>query len=903
VDLHEPKCVLVTDLSKPRSSVVSPGVRLVNRSLRILLLAFIAFYGIPSGVVWAQSDRQDPRQQQQQQSQQQNTQPPDDTSDSQVQEGQEPQPSSPQGEVQQASPTGDRQTGATADRQQTPTGETQPGSSNNKSSNNKQTLAPPADQRGAMPPTGAPPTSTPTPKRVDNPYPDNPALRDLYQQYSIRGSKTIERFGASIFTNGSGNTDKLSMDIPAGPDYVLGSGDTVMIDVSGGAPQRLRAVVDPEGRINLPGGGTLLVTGLTIEAAERAAQEILVRRFNDARVVLSLTRIRTIRVYVVGDVLRPGAYEISALSTVLNGLYAAGGPTDRGSLRLVRHYRGDKLVATVDLYDLMLHGMQTDGRRLQSGDSILVSVAGPQVVLEGAVRRPAMYELRNEQTLQQVLELAGGTPPEASLWQISIDRVEAHQRHVTLTVPIPPHADAAAVKAALVGFEVQDGDRIFVAPINPFADKSVYLEGHVFRAGKYAYRNGMTVTDLVRSYSDLLPEPGNQAEIIRLEGPELRPTAIKFDIANVLESKAEAPELRPFDVIRIYGRYAVDPPKVLIAGEVLRPGTYPLTATMRVSDLIRLAGGYTRSAYRDNALLASYQVQNGESVQIEQKTVNLLQIAAGDLGTDYLLKSGDQVSIRQMTGWRNIGASITLTGEVKFPGAYGIEPGEHLSSVVRRAGGFLPESYPPAAVFERQQVKEISEQTKLTIIRKIQTTPNPVKWTSDSSGMNQAQVFDEQKKEMLAALKSEPASGRLVIKISSDIAEWENTPVDLELRSGDTLHIPKQPGFVMVTGQVNNTTALVFTPGKSLGNYLKMAGGPTSSADTKNLYLIRASGRVVGKDSGHTFRSVQDVLVGPGDTVVVPEKIRVESDTWKNVLSTAQFISALAITAAVVKSF
>jgi protein involved in polysaccharide export with SLBB domain len=870
-----------------------------NRLSRVLVFGVLALCVILAGQLSAQTSRQERENQaqQQQQQQQQNSQPSEDSSDNQDQ-GQ----ISPQGKDAQQlnNPTRERESGATGESQQSVPG----GRTDRRPSEQSvdQQRGAPKGMVETVPPAGTPAPLTPT-KRTDNPYPDNPALRDLYQQYSIRGSKTIERFGASIFKNGTGNTDKLAMDIPVGPDYVLGPGDTVMIDISGGMPQRQRAVVDPEGRINLPGGGTLLVTGMTIEGAERAAQDILVRRFNDARVSLSLTRIRTVRVYVVGDVVRPGAYDISSLSTVLNGLYAAGGPTDRGSLRVVRHYRGEKLVSTVDLYDLMLHGMRTDGKRLQSGDSILVSVAGPQVVLEGAVRRPAMYELLNEHTLEQALEMAGGVPPEASLWQISVDRVEAHQRHVTLTVPIPPDASAATVKSALAGFSVQDGDRIFVAPINPVTEQSVYLQGHVFRSGKYAYRSGMKVTDLVRNYADLLPEPGNQAEIIRLDGPELRPVAIRFDIANVLDGKEQAMELRPFDVIMIYGRYTVDPPTVSIAGEVVRPGTYPLTSTMRVSDLIRLAGGFNRSAYRENALLASYQVQNGQSVQIEQKTVDLRQIAGGDPGTDYPLKPGDQVSIRQMTGWRNIGASVLLTGEVQFPGAYGIEPGEHLSSVIRRAGGFLPESYPQASVFERQQVREISEQTKQTIIRKIQITPNPVKWTTEQSGVNPAIAFDEQKKEMLAALQSQPASGRLVIKISNDVAEWENSPFDLELRAGDTLHVPKQPGFVMVSGQVNNNTALVYTPGKSVGTYLKMAGGPTRSADTKNLYLIRASGRVVGKDSGHTFRSVQDVLVGPGDSIVVPEKIMVESQTWKNVLSTAQFIASLAITAAVVKSF
>ena len=759
-------------------------------------------------------------------------------------------------------------------------------------------------RRTAQRPPQTPPPLLPQPKATKNPYPDNPALRDLYRQYSVQGNKTIARFGANIFKNGSGNPDKLPMDVPVGPDYVLGPGDTVMIDVSGGMPQRQRTIVDPEGRINLPGGGTLLVTGLTMESAAHSTEQVLARRFYDAKVDLSLSRLRTIRVYVVGDVERPGAYDISALSTVLNGLYAAGGPTNRGSLRVVQHYRGDKLISTVDLYDLLLRGVRTDVQRLQSGDSILVSPAGTQVTVDGAVRRPAMYELRNEQTLEQALELAGGLMPEASLWEISIDRVEAHSRHITITVPVPKDADAAAVKAALAACPIQDGDRIYVAPISPFTDQSVYVEGHVFRTGKYAYRQGMKVTDLLRSYSDLLPEPRNQAEIVRLEGPELHPVAMKFDILDVLDGKESAPQLQPFDVIRVYGRYTVDPPKVSIAGEVLRPGTYPLESGMRVSDLIRLAGGFRRSAYREDALLASYRIVNGESVQIEQKQIDLRAIATGDDSTDLVLKPGDRLSVRQMAGWKDIGASITITGEVQFPGSYGINPGEHLSSVLRRAGGFLPEAYPRAAVFERKQVEELNEQTKLTVIRKIETTPSPVKYTQASeAGSNPALAFEQQKRDMLIALRSQPPSGRLVIKISRNFSEWENTPNDVEIRAGDTLYIPKQPGFVMVNGQVNNATALVYTPGKSVGAYLKQAGGPTRSADVKNIYLIQASGRVVGRDSNFGFHSVQDVLVGPGDTIVVPDKINVESDTWKNVLNTAQLISALAITAAVAHNF
>ena len=688
------------------------------------------------------------------------------------------------------------------------------------------------------------------------------------------------------------------MDVPVGPDYVLGPGDTVILDVSGGDPQRVQAVVDSAGRIILPGGGTLMVSGKTLENAEQAIERVMVRRFNNAKVDLSLARVKTVRIYVVGEVERPGAYQVSALSTVLDGLIAAGGPNRRGSLRIIRHYHGDKLISTIDLYDLLLRGTQPDLHRLESGDSIMVSPVGAQVQIDGAMRRPAVYELRNELTLDQVLELAGGLRPEASLWQISIDRVEPNEKHVTRTVPVPPNADPEAIKLALSASTVRDGDRIYVSPISAYSVDSVYLEGHAFRTGKYAFRPGMKVTDLIRSYSDLLPEPRAQAEIIRLTGPDLSPFTVEFNIADVLDGKQSAPELRPFDVIRVYGRYATDAPNVSIAGEVIRPDVYPMTAGMRVSDLIHMAGGFRRSAYLGDALLASYQVQNGRSVEIEVKQVNLRQVAGGNRDADLLLKPGDRLSIRQMAGWKDIGAAVTLAGQVQFPGSYGIEPGERLSSVIRRAGGFLPEAYPQAAVFDRPEIKERNEQIKLSIIRKVETMPNPASWSGTSKDRaNPAVAFEQQRNEILTALRILPFSGRMVIKISPDLGEWENTSNDPEMRGGDSLTVPQQPGFVAITNGLNDTTALIYLPGKRVRDYLNQATDLTRFGDMKYLYLLQASGRATGKDSNPASGSVKDAIVEPGGTIVVPLKAMSESDTWKDVVRTTQEISALAVLA------
>jgi protein involved in polysaccharide export with SLBB domain len=228
----------------------------------------------------------------------------------------------------------------------------------------------------------------PATRPLPNPYPNLPSLQDLYRQIPS-GGIALKRFGADIFRNGTGNFDKLPMDLPAGPDYVLGPGDGLNINMWGKLSQKITVIVDRGGRIVLPESGTVVVAGHSLSDAEQIVQKALSTQFKNVRIDVSLTRLRTVRVYVVGDVERPGAYDISSLSTPLNALYAAGGPSGRGSLRTLRHYRGKQLVREVDLYDLMLDGIRSDVERMEQGDTILVPPVGPQVTVAGMVRRPA----------------------------------------------------------------------------------------------------------------------------------------------------------------------------------------------------------------------------------------------------------------------------------------------------------------------------------------------------------------------------------------------------------------------------------------------------------------------------------------------------------------------------------
>jgi protein involved in polysaccharide export with SLBB domain len=732
------------------------------------------------------------------------------------------------------------------------------------------------------------------------------SLRDLYTQVPEQRTE-VKRFGADVFLTRGLGTKEMPIDLPIGPDYVLGPGDGLTISLWGGVSQSFTRVIDREGRLVLPEAGSFVVAGFTLERAQVLIQDALRPQFKDAHVAVSVSRLRTIRVYVVGDVQRPGAYDISSLSTPINALYAAGGPTSVGSLRMVRHMRGNTLIREVDLYDFLLRGVRADVERMEPGDTILVPAAGPQVEVSGMVKRPAIYEFKNGESksalkLWDVLDEAGGLRVSAALTHIRVERIEADGHRSTLEVGLPQGSTLESAQVQLGTFMVKDGDRVVVAPVLPYSERAIYLEGHVVRPGKMPYHDGMKLSDAIGSYQDLLPEPSDHGEIVRLMPPDLRPEALDFSVTEALAG-SEPILLQPFDTIRIRGRYETDAPKVTVRGEVLQPGAYALTQGMTAAQLVRMAGGFKRSALLQNADLASYEIKDGSAVVSRRTTISIGEAVNNhDANADVRLKPGDVLTVHQVSGWNDIGASVTLTGEVMYPGTYGLQEGERLSSVLLRAGGFRTTAYPDGAVLVRKQVKELEEKSRAELIRQIETTSVGGKLGQNVSGGDESgtlQLLVQQQNQVLQRLRSQRAVGRLVIKISSDIATWANTDADIELRSGDVLTIPKRPGFVLVSGQVYSASAITYVPGKDANWYLRRAGGATDLANRKEIFVVRANGVVVGRRSGEWYGDdVLSTRLNPGDVVVVPQKIFGGSVFWKNMLATAQVVSSIAFTAA-----
>jgi protein involved in polysaccharide export with SLBB domain len=850
---------------------------------------------------------------------------------------------------------------------------------------------------------GFPSYTVPTPpgqpqlRHRPNPYADVPSLYDLYAQYSKR-SPRLERFGADVFRNGTGNFDELPMDLPAGPDYVVGPGDGLTINLSGGISQRLQRVVDREGRLALPEVGAVEVSGRNLGDVQRLVQTVLRGQFRGVDADVSLSRIRSVRVYVVGDVERAGAYDVSSLSTPLNALYVAGGPTSEGSLRIIRHYRGKQLVQEIDSYDLLLHGIRGDVQRLQAGDTIEVPPLSGLVTVEGMVRRPAIYELNGEKNLAEVLQLAGGVLPSGTLRHVDVERLESHQARTMLRLDVPEANNDAAVAKALEDFTVQDGDKIKITPILPYADKTVYLDGYVSRPGKFAYRDGMKVTDLITSYKDLLPEPAtSHAEIIRLSLPDYAPEVLTFNLGDALAGKDRDLVLKPFDVVRVFGRFdfedppiititgevrdpgdhltngaihlrdavylaggttrdallsdaqvfrktsdgklevltvnlakaidgnakdnielepkdrvfihrdlnKLDPPTVSVEGEVARPGKYPLGDGMTAADLVRLAGGLKRGAYTQAADLTRYELEQGTKIISDHVSVQIGAALANQPDTDVRLRDGDVLTIQQLSGWKDMGAMITVTGEVVHPGTYGIQQGELLSSIIQRAGGFRSDAYPYGAVFERPQIRELEEQNRMALLDRVQGEAANIKVLPDTNPQD-ALAKDaaiQQFQVTLQKLQNAPPQGRMVIHISANVAHWANTPADVQVRNGDTIYVPKRPGVVLVDGAVYSSTGITFKPGRDAGWYLQQAGGPTEMANKKGLFVIRADGSVVGGPAGLFSGGAKSAAMRPGDMVVVPEKVITVSRAWTNTIQTAQILSAVALAVGAARTF
>lgn len=723
--------------------------------------------------------------------------------------------------------------------------------------------------------------------------------------------RELHQFGYDFFKNSSQTLSAMDT-LPVGSDYILGPGDTLSLNIWGSFNSRQELTVDRSGEIMIPRVGSVKVWGLSYDQSRDAINKAIGRYFKNYEMSITLGRLRTIQVFVVGEVEAPGSYPVSSLSTVINALASAGGPSRNGSLRTIRITRGGQAPQEVDLYDMFLSGDRSKDQRLQNGDTIFVPVIGPVVAVAGEVRRPAIYELKGAATLPSVLAMAGGVTASGYTGRIQIERISNNSSRVVLDYGTPD----GSIDSALGTILVRDRDMVKVFPVQEATRQIVSLKGNVLRPGEYQHRPGMRLSDLIPGFQTLAPESYLESvEITRLAPPDFHRQLLTANLRRALGgSAADNIELQEQDTVKVFSRWDMEEkPQVSVNGAVVSPGTYNFYPGMTVRDLITAAGSPKRNAFLETGELSRIVIV-GDKANPSRVSLDLAKALAGDPQHNLTLQSDDVLIVRSVTDWFDASDKfIRLKGEVRFPGVYSVARGEKLSSVIVRAGGYSERAYLRGARFLRRSVRETQQKRMDEIVVRtekeiLQKQASLASLASSREELDATKASLEGLMKSVELMKSMKAEGRVVIRLTP-IEALQKSSFDVIVEGGDELEIPARPSVVNVMGQVFNPISFVHQPESSdLGSYLKKAGGPTNDADTSEMYVIKADGTVFSRqqssfglhwsddDRRWTFGSFSASILEPGDTLVVPQKI--EHMAWmREIKDITQILANIALTA------
>ena len=620
------------------------------------------------------------------------------------------------------------------------------------------------------------------------------------------GVEALLPFGYDIFEPKQASFDP-PMTGPVPPDYVLGPGDSVRVQLFGNVNGIYEFDVTRDGVLNLPELGPVTVSGLPFSEFRTDIRQRVQEMLIGTQVSVSMGQLRTIRVFVLGDANRPGSYVVSSLATISSALYRSGGISRVGSLRGIQLKRRGEVVARLDLYDLLLKGDTTGDSRLQPGDVIFVPSVGQQVSVSGAVKRPAIYETSDGTSIAEVIELAGGFSPDAYPDTARIERISATQERIVVSID----ADSDEVR----NIQARAGDTVIIPHVLPELKDAVTLVGHVHRPGPYQWRDGMRLADLIRSAWELKPGGDSGYILIRREDPfDRRVRAVSANLAAALKDplSAENVALLPRDTVHVFslslGRQRVIEPildelqlqagldqpygAVSVTGTVKIPGTYPLEPNMRVSDLIRAGGGLAEEAYTLKAELVRYTVVGAEYRHTTIVDVDLDAILRGDTSADLVLDEHDNLRISTLPMWDSLWV-VTLEGEVRFPGEYRIRRGETLGQVLERSGGLTEEAFPEGAIFLRESLREREQEQIDVLARRLEADLTALSLeTADTTGSETLATG----RALLQQLRETEAVGRLVIDLAQvaghSVRKANAFGGDVELRDGDRLLVPKR---------------------------------------------------------------------------------------------------------------
>lgn len=671
-----------------------------------------------------------------------------------------------------------------------------------------------------------------------------------YYNNLMKDKETV--YGRNLFNNEL-LTFEPAMNIPTPADYVLGAGDQVIIDIWGASQQSIDGEISPDGFVVIEGIGPIRLSGLTVAKANEYVKEMLGDDYNGSSITLSVGTVRSVKVEVVGDVVAPGSYTLSAFSTLFNALYTAGGISDMGTLRDINVFRGGKSVARIDVYDYIVNGNNSGNIRLQDNDLIVVGPYDAIVSVGGKVKRPMKYEMKENETLSKLLSFAGNFTGDAFTKNIRVIRKSGREYSVH-----------TVEKDAFASFKLFDGDSIFVDSIVSRFSNMVEVKGAVFHPGMYETGGNInTVLDLLEAADGLREDAFTARAVMHRRKADRRLEVLAVDIEGIMDGRVPDVELRKEDVLFIPSVHDMRGEETLrINGEVNFPGVYEYAENTTIEDFVLQAGGLTNAAsmvkvdvfrriYDAKALAEQDTITQNFSFAIKDGFV-----VEGEPG--FVLEPFDEVHVRK-SPVNSVTMNVTVEGAVNFAGDYAMYSRNYrLSDLIKAAGGLSDFAYPEGArLYRKMTDEERAQRESVMKLSQIQMYEESMRSESD---------YDITLADSLMNLKLELGD---VYAVAINLETAINNPggvEDIVLRESDVLMVPQYTSTIKISGEVRYPITLNYKKGEKLSYYIKRAGGYSDRAKKNGVYAIYMNGGV----SEISRNSSGDIK--PGCEIVVPTK-------------------------------
>jgi len=677
--------------------------------------------------------------------------------------------------------------------------------------------------------------------------------------------------------------------VPVTADYVIGPGDELLIRAWGQIDLDAKVVVDRRGEVYLPKIGILSVAGLKYPQLQTYCKAAVGRVFRNFDLSVSLGQLRSIQVFVVGQARRPGSYTVGSLSTLVNTLFASGGPSGSGSMRHIQLKRQDRIISEFDFYDLLLKGDKSKDTQLLPGDVIYIPPVGPLIAVAGSVNVPAIYELQDRASLGQVIGMAGGLTTTADRQKAVVERIENRSTRKVEEFPLDENG---------LQRQLTDGDVVRIFSLSPRFDNAVTLHGNVAHPGRYEWRSGLRIKDLI---------PGPEALLTRDYWRDMNSISTLSEIQDSQQERATRHGLQgrsanPYDL-----QAEQDPNSRASRKDFSQTSSELQPPEFRQSEFHEDIKHGVPEINWDYAVI---QRLNPLDLTMQLIPFNLGKLVLrGDQENNLALEPGDIITVFSQADLavplEKRTKFVRLEGEFRAAGVYRVEPGETLRQLVARAGGSTANAYFYGAEFTREAVRieqqkgldRLGESVQHDIAR---SAMMPGSINPEDVAEKRTQV--EAQRQLADKLAQVKATGRVVLELKPDAAGVEALP-DMLLEDGDRFLIPYRPSTVDVLGETYNNNSFLYRPDKRLGDYLKQAGGPTRDADKARIFVIRADGAVLSKQSvsGLWNGGFDSVRLMPGDAIVVPPRLRTGT-TLRALKDWTQVFSQFALGVAAVRT-